>query len=71
MKSEKLSIEISNPLLDISTEYTIEFIVNMILYHEHAITAEDKHKLLFEELWNTLEVKLTPGRSSIKYNEVG
>ena len=65
MESEKLIMGIWNPLLDISAECTTEFIEKYGLQLGHATLAEEKHKELFDELWNSKDVKLTAGGSGM------
>lgn len=65
MESGKLIMGICNPLLDISAECSTEFIEKYGLKHGYAILAEEKHKPLFDELWEAPGVELIAGGSGM------
>ncbi|XP_071952965.1 uncharacterized protein [Antedon mediterranea] len=52
---------LGNPLLDISTTVTKDFLDKYDLKADNAILAEDKHKPMYDEMVKNFDVQYTPG----------
>lgn len=68
MESEqKLIFAIGNPLLDISAHCTHDTLDKYDLKFGLACLAEEKHKPLFDELWEKEDVEKIPGGAAMNY----
>jgi len=65
MDSEKLIFAIGNPLLDISAEVTEATLDKYGLIRGLPCLAEEKHKPLFDELWNDEKGERFPGGAAM------